>query len=552
MSILLRKGTTVRKFVDFIHKIRSARQRLDEALKSERTEIAPKPSPDGLRPSHIHPWESVRLAKYLLSRQSSLNSPSRRLLWHRTLTALFPLGGSSLGNDITIYHKGDDAFENMWDAIRNAKRRVYAETYIIEEDTKGKEFLYLLKDAAQRGCEVIFTFDPIGSTNFNPDCDLIKEIIQAGVCVEQFNPPAQWTRTAPIRNHRKILVVDDIAFTGGVNIGDHYCGPAVGGNGFFRDTHARVVGPAVADLERVFFSSLHTNRHWLSPQVRQTLAAFTAKFSKLPSSPLGYSAALTQGQGKKYSAAAFRQSMVDMKTRIAQSIRDTYIQKTGDKASEGSISSDHQEPPPSFEAFPPHTPHEGVFIQVLPSNGARRIRHIQRALHVVLGNCQSYCYITTPYFLPPVSLRNTMIQARRRGIDVRVLTSGKTDVPFMRFASRHIYPLFLKEGIRIYEMKDQALHAKIMAIDDIYCSVGSFNLDVFSNRNLEVNLTMVDSELTHQIRDQFFKDLNISEEITHDSITTQSPLFERLKYRLHYFGARLWHRFAFGDNDYDD
>lgn len=573
---MISKGSGFHKLFELIKKIRAARARLHIAQASElreKQEGKLPPSPDVLRP-YINAHQSSRAARFILSNQSTLSpsppspafssqsdtirSPLRqsaaavganpslgsleslRARWYRTLIALFPLGGASLGNDVTIYPSGDEAFDAMWQAIRHAKRRVYAETYIIEEDQKGLEFMVLLKEAALRGCEVIFTYDPVGSFNFDVECPQLREIVEAGGQVEQFNPPGQWTRVAPIRNHRKILIVDDVAFTGGVNIGDNYCGVAAGGNGFFRDTHARVVGPAVQDLERVFFSSLHATRHWLSPKAREALSRFTSKFSSLPNK-----------RPFRVSGEAFRdslQSMGESITRQGRRLQETYSALVNPEAVSESTGS-------NFASYLPgedRSDEDGLFVQVLPSNGLRRIRHIQRALLVTLGNCQSYCYITTPYFLPPARIRDAMIRAARRGIDVRILTSGKTDVEFMRFASRHIYPVFVREGIRLYEMKDKALHAKTLVIDNIYTSVGSFNLDVFSNRNLEVNITMVDSALATQMREQFFKDLEMCEEISPESIDTKYSLRERLFYRLHYYGARLYHRFAHGDTDYDD
>jgi hypothetical protein len=72
----------------------------------------------------------------------------------------------------------------------------------------------------------------------------------------------------------------------------------------------------------------------------------------------------------------------------------------------------------------------------------------------------------------------------------------------IRAAQQHIYSSFLKRGIKIYEMWDKKLHAKMASIDGIYSYVGSFNLDAWSSRNLEVNVTVLDPPLAHQLEDR--------------------------------------------------
>jgi cardiolipin synthase len=157
---------------------------------------------------------------------------------------------------------------------------------------------------------------------------------------------------------------------------------------------------------------------------------------------------------------------------------------------------------------------KGVLVQVLGSNTRRNLHAIQRSMEMTLKRAASYCYFTTPYFLPFDPLRKAMIGAAKRGVDVRVLTAGLSDVPLMRRASRHAYGQFLKAGIRIYEMFGRTLHAKTATIDGVYGTVGSYNLDHWSaRRNLEVNVSIWDPEIAHELEQNFQDDVKISREV---------------------------------------
>lgn len=143
--------------------------------------------------------------------------------------------------------------------------------------------------------------------------------------------------------------------------------------------------------------------------------------------------------------------------------------------------------------------------------------------------------ITTPYFSPTVNIRKTLIGAARRGVSISIITSGHVcQVPWARYAAYHKYEDFLRENIRIYEMKSQ-LHAKTLSIDGVYASVGSFNFDRMSLINLEVNLSTIDPDIAHEMETQFQIDLQDCQEINMETIMMRT-LSERC---LHWFCHRM-------------
>ena len=82
-------------------------------------------------------------------------------------------------------------------------------------------------------------------------------------------------------------------------------------------------------------------------------------------------------------------------------------------------------------------------------------------------------------------------------------------------AARHIYGRLLRHGVRIFEMQECVLHSKTVVVDGLYATVGSFNLDQWSDkRNLEVTVGMLDAGVAQSVREQFNANLNRSREVT--------------------------------------
>jgi cardiolipin synthase len=178
--------------------------------------------------------------------------------WRATAGRLVRLGGASDGNELTLLVDGDAAFDAMLGAIGRAVQRIWLETYIFAPDTLGMSVLAALTEAARRGVDVRLLVDAIGSPDLSSHTE---RLVAAGARVVVFNPMLKFTlkRRLPVtmRDHRKILVIDDdIGFCGGMNVSVDY-GGVRRGKATFRDTHLLVQGPAVRDLGLVFAASWH-------------------------------------------------------------------------------------------------------------------------------------------------------------------------------------------------------------------------------------------------------------------------------------------------------
>lgn len=101
--------------------------------------------------------------------------------------------------------------------------------------------------------------------------------------------------------------------------------------------------------------------------------------------------------------------------------------------------------------------------------------------------------IANSYFVPDWRIRRSLAQAAKRGVSVRVLVPGSSDIRSVWYAMRATYSSLLSRGVRIFEWQGPMMHAKAAVVDRRWCAVGSYNLDHRSLRhNLEVNLHAVD------------------------------------------------------------
>jgi cardiolipin synthase len=162
------------------------------------------------------------------------------------------------GNKIELLQNGDQIFPAMLEAIRGAKTSVNFEAYIFESDGTGRQFQEALKERARSGVKVRVILDGVGSSTKlkNEDVDALK---QAGCEFTYYHPTHSW-RVDKLnrRDHRRVLVVDGkIGFIGGVGFNDKWSGHAQDPK-HWRDTHARIEGPLVANLQGAF------QQHWMN------------------------------------------------------------------------------------------------------------------------------------------------------------------------------------------------------------------------------------------------------------------------------------------------
>ena len=158
-------------------------------------------------------------------------------------------------NEIELLPNGRIKFENLFEAIRNAKEHIHLEYFNFRSDSIAKEIFTLLAEKAQEGVKVRAMFDDFG--NLSNNRPLRKEHLKMlnDRCIEKirFDPMKfPYINHAFSRDHQKIVIIDGKkGFTGGMNIADYYIN-GLPGIGPWRDMHLCVEGPAVTGLQKAF------------------------------------------------------------------------------------------------------------------------------------------------------------------------------------------------------------------------------------------------------------------------------------------------------------
>lgn len=287
---------------------------------------------------------------------------------------------------VALLDGGREAYPAMLAAIAAARREIFLEVYQFSSEGVGARFVEALSAAARRGVRVRVVLDGIGSA---PGATDVAAALEDAGCEVRI-----WGRLLLLlagrlrRNHRKILAVDgELAFVGGLNIGDEYGTPEpVPGERPWADLALAIRGPVAA---------------WLQDRGPH-------EHGRTPPGPVRIWLSGLGGGGR---------------------LRRRYLKSFG---------------------------------------GARRSLDVAHA-----------------YFLPDRRLVRSLTAAARRGVEVRLVLAGESDVAVLGPAIRRQYRRLLRAGVRISERTRSVLHAKAAAMDARRLLVGSFNLDPLSLANLE-------------------------------------------------------------------
>ena len=192
--------------------------------------------------------------------------------------------------------------------------------------------------------------------------------------------------------------------------------------------------------------------------------------------------------------------------------RDLHVRITGPLAAEAEA---------LFNAFwhghtgwsPPRQPGHGD--QIIP-NTTRACRILLRCtIKAQLARASESIWLESPYFVPDRGLRKQLILAAGRGVDVRILTTRKTDSPPAQWAARSIYGGLLANGIRIFEYQPRLLHSKLLLVDEDWASIGTANFDYRSMfLNYELTLVSGNRTLNSQLKAEVLRDLQDCHEVT--------------------------------------
>ncbi len=166
----------------------------------------------------------------------------------------FGLPSSSGGNSVTIWDNGIDTYNGLMDQIRNARRSISIETYVLHLDATGQAVVDALTERAREGLDVRLLIDAVGSMPVKKKH--LEEFVKAGGHLAYFIPVLHlpFRGKTNTRNHRKIAIFDcEHVIAGGSNIAEEYIGPTPL-EGRWKDINFLLKGPSVQHYLAIFRS----------------------------------------------------------------------------------------------------------------------------------------------------------------------------------------------------------------------------------------------------------------------------------------------------------
>lgn len=130
-------------------------------------------------------------------------------------------------------------------------------------------------------------------------------------------------------------------------------------------------------------------------------------------------------------------------------------------------------------------------ISVLQNDWLKRKNEVFKSYINKINTAEKEILIVSSYFLPGKSLINALKKASQKGVKVKLILSGISDVPMARRASCHLYSKLLRYNIELYEWQKSVLHGKTAVIDSNWITIGSFNLNNLSSfASIEMNVAI--------------------------------------------------------------
>lgn len=354
-------------------------------------------------------------------------------------------------NSVTLLMSGQEKFDDMFCAIRQARSSVHLEYFNFRNDSIASLLFDLLAEKAKEGVEVRALFDGFGNDSNNQPLlkKHIKAIRKRGIEIYEFDPIRfPWINHVFHRDHRKIVVIDgQIAYTGGMNVADYYINgtPQVGE---WRDMHCRIDGDEVNTLQAIFL------RIW-NKTARQNV------------------------HGAKY----FR------------GIRGGYY--FHDLKPDTCCTAGHK------------------MVGIINREPRTSNKIIRQFYINAINDAKDSIKLVNPYLTLTGKLKRALKRAVKRGVKVEVMVSAKSDIPLTPNCVFYNVHKLMKHGVDVYIYEPGFHHTKIIMVDGLFCTVGSANLNSRSLRfDYEENAVIIDPCTTAELSHMFDHDKTRSFKLT--------------------------------------
>ena len=181
--------------------------------------------------------------------------------------------------------------------------------------------------------------------------------------------------------------------------------------------------------------------------------------------------------------------------------------------------------------FAPQPARGSVMAQVVRSSPASGSIAVYNMYLLAISSARRNIFLTNPYFLPDERMAQSLIEARGRGVRVVLLLPGAIDNNIVRQASRAGFGKLFDAGVEIYEYEPGLLHAKTLAVDGVWATVGSANIDNRSFAlNEELNVALYDAGMTARLEKIFTEDVAHSRRVDEKRWRARGPITRILEW----------------------
>ena len=357
----------------------------------------------------------------------------------------------SRNNSVTLLMNGQEKFDDMFKAIRQARSSVHLEYFNFRNDSIASLLFDILGKKAKEGVEVRALFDGFGNDSNNQPLRKrhLRDIRSRGIEIYEFDPVRfPWINHVLHRDHRKIVVIDgQIAYTGGMNVADYYINgtPQVGE---WRDMHCRIDGDEVNTLQAIFL------RIW-NKTARQNV------------------------HGAKYFRGIHGGDYFE-------GLKPDSCDTAGKK-----------------------------MVGIINREPRTSNRIIRTFYTDAINDAKDSIKLVNPYLTLSHKLKKALKDAVKRGVKVEVMVSAHSDIPLTPDCVFYNVHKLMKHGVDVYIYEPGFHHTKIIMVDGRFCTVGSANLNSRSLRfDYEENAVIIDPCTTGQLSQMFDNDKTHSFKLT--------------------------------------
>lgn len=158
--------------------------------------------------------------------------------------------------------------------------------------------------------------------------------------------------------------------------------------------------------------------------------------------------------------------------------------------------------------FPQHEDSTNIVVAIVDRTPKKNSRMLSHAYAMSIYSAQKNVHIVNPYFVPTSSIKKALNRTIDRGVNVTIMVSSASDIPFTPDAALYKLHKLMKRGATVYMYNGGFHHSKIMMIDDLFCTVGTANLNSRSLRyDYETNAFIFDKKTTAELNTMFRNDI---------------------------------------------